>query len=61
MEIDARSLEEPDLEAQIAAYAAQQLQVKGGILIGIRDEQELAANTAFWQPIVKATGYKITN
>jgi tripartite-type tricarboxylate transporter receptor subunit TctC len=23
--------------------------------------EELAANTAFWQPIVKATGYKITN
>ena len=23
--------------------------------------QELAANTAFWQPIVNATGYKITN
>jgi tripartite-type tricarboxylate transporter receptor subunit TctC len=23
--------------------------------------QELAANTAFWQPIVKAAGYKITN
>jgi tripartite-type tricarboxylate transporter receptor subunit TctC len=23
--------------------------------------QELAANAAFWQPIVKATGYKITN
>ena len=23
--------------------------------------QELAVNTAFWQPIVKATGYKITN
>jgi tripartite-type tricarboxylate transporter receptor subunit TctC len=23
--------------------------------------RELAANTAFWQPIVKATGYKITN
>jgi tripartite-type tricarboxylate transporter receptor subunit TctC len=23
--------------------------------------QRLAANTAFWQPIVKATGYKITN
>jgi len=43
MEIDARSLEEPDLEAQIAAYAAQQLQVKGGILIGIWDEAELAA------------------
>jgi tripartite-type tricarboxylate transporter receptor subunit TctC len=24
-------------------------------------EKELAANTAFWQPIVAATGYKITN
>jgi tripartite-type tricarboxylate transporter receptor subunit TctC len=24
-------------------------------------EKELAANTAFWQPIVTATGYKITN
>jgi tripartite-type tricarboxylate transporter receptor subunit TctC len=23
--------------------------------------QELAANTAFWQPIVKATGYRISN
>jgi tripartite-type tricarboxylate transporter receptor subunit TctC len=23
--------------------------------------EELSANTAFWQPIVKATGYKITN
>jgi len=23
--------------------------------------QELAANTAFWQPVVKATGYKIGN
>jgi tripartite-type tricarboxylate transporter receptor subunit TctC len=23
--------------------------------------QELAANTAFWEPIVKATGYKVTN
>ena len=23
--------------------------------------QRLAADTAFWQPIVKATGYKITN
>jgi hypothetical protein len=23
--------------------------------------KELAANTAFWQPIVKATGYKIEN
>jgi tripartite-type tricarboxylate transporter receptor subunit TctC len=24
-------------------------------------EKEIAANTAFWQPIVTATGYKITN
>jgi tripartite-type tricarboxylate transporter receptor subunit TctC len=23
--------------------------------------QELAANTAFWQPVVKATGYRIGN
>ena len=23
--------------------------------------KELAANTAFWQPVVKETGYKITN
>ena len=23
--------------------------------------EELSANTAFWQPIVQATGYKITN
>ena len=29
--------------AKIAAYASQQLQVKGGILIGIWDEAELAA------------------
>ena len=29
--------------AKIAAYADNQLQVKGGILIGIWDEQELAA------------------
>jgi hypothetical protein len=28
---------------KIAAYADNQLQVKGGILIGIWDEQELAA------------------
>jgi len=29
--------------AKIAAYAAQQLQVKNGVLIGIWDETELAA------------------
>jgi hypothetical protein len=36
-------LDEPDLEGQIASHAAQQLHVKGGILIWIWDEQELAA------------------
>ena len=29
--------------------------------VNSRGYQELAANTAFWQPIVKATGYRITN
>lgn len=29
-------------------------------LIG-QETRELAANTAFWQPVVKATGYKIEN
>jgi hypothetical protein len=32
--------------AKIASYADNQLQVKGGILIGIWDEQELAATRA---------------
>lgn len=29
-------------------------------LIG-QETRELAANTAFWQPVVRATGYKIEN
>jgi tripartite-type tricarboxylate transporter receptor subunit TctC len=39
---------------------------KNVTLIPVGSSQEdltkaLAADTAFWQPIVKATGYKITN
>jgi tripartite-type tricarboxylate transporter receptor subunit TctC len=42
----------------------QKLLAIGLIPVGSTPEgltQELAANTAFWQPIVKATGYKIEN
>ena len=58
-------------EAQRAAAAAlakpevkEKLLAIGLIPVGSTPEgltKELAANTAFWQPIVKATGYKITN
>jgi tripartite-type tricarboxylate transporter receptor subunit TctC len=44
--------------------AREKLLAIGLIPVGSTQEglsQELAANTAFWQPIVKATGYKITN
>jgi tripartite-type tricarboxylate transporter receptor subunit TctC len=44
--------------------AREKLLAIGLIPVGSTPEgltQELAANTAFWQPIVKATGYKITN
>jgi tripartite-type tricarboxylate transporter receptor subunit TctC len=44
--------------------AREKLPAIGLIPVGSTPEgltQELAANTAFWQPIVKATGYKITN
>jgi tripartite-type tricarboxylate transporter receptor subunit TctC len=51
-----------------AALAKPELREKllaiGLIPVGSTPEgltAELAANTAFWQPIVKATGYKITN
>jgi tripartite-type tricarboxylate transporter receptor subunit TctC len=54
--------------AVAAALAKQEVREKlltiGLIPVGSNPEelsQELAANTAFWQPIVKATGYKITN
>ena len=44
--------------------AREKLLAIGLIPVGSTPEgltRELAANTAFWQPIVKATGYKITN
>jgi len=51
----AASLARPDLREKLLAI--------GLIPVGTTPDgltQELAANTAFWQPIVKATGYKIT-
>lgn len=44
--------------------AREKLLAIGLIPVGSTPEgltRELAANTAFWQPIVKATGYRITN
>lgn len=49
-------LAKPDVREKLLAI--------GLIPVGTTPEeltQELAAGTAFWQPIVKATGYKITN
>jgi tripartite-type tricarboxylate transporter receptor subunit TctC len=63
----------PALAKQLSAAAAaalarsearEKLLAIGLIPVGSTPEgltQELAANTAFWAPIVKATGYKITN
>jgi tripartite-type tricarboxylate transporter receptor subunit TctC len=63
----------PDLASRFSAAASKALsepEVKDRLLaiglipVGTTPQgltQELAANTAFWQPIVKATGYKITN
>jgi tripartite-type tricarboxylate transporter receptor subunit TctC len=55
-EAAAATLAKPDAKEKLMAI--------GLIPVGSTPEgltQELAANTAFWQPIVKATGYKITN
>jgi len=52
----AAALAKPDVRDRLLAI--------GLIPVGTTPEgltQELAANTAFWQPIVHATGYKITN
>jgi tripartite-type tricarboxylate transporter receptor subunit TctC len=57
------------LSAAVSAALAksevkEKLLTMGLIPVGTTSEgltQELVANTAFWQPIVKATGYKITN
>jgi len=49
-------LAKPDVKDKLLAI--------GLVPVGSTPEElahELAANTAFWQPIVKATGYKITN
>jgi tripartite-type tricarboxylate transporter receptor subunit TctC len=63
----------PEFAKQLSAAVAsalarpevrEKLQAIGFIPVGSTQEelaQEIAANTAFWQPIVKATGYKITN
>jgi tripartite-type tricarboxylate transporter receptor subunit TctC len=54
--------------AVVAALAKPEVKEKllaiGLIPVGTTPEglaQELAANTAFWKPIVEATGYRITN
>jgi len=57
------------LSAAVATVLAksdvrEKLLAVGLIPVGTTPEgltQELAANTAFWQPIVKATGYRITD
>ena len=63
----------PDLAAKLSAAAVatlakpevkEKLTAIGLIPVGSTPEglsNELAANIAFWQPIVKATGYKIEN
>jgi tripartite-type tricarboxylate transporter receptor subunit TctC len=55
-EAAAATLAKPDAKEKLLAI--------GLIPVGSTPDgltQELAANTAFWAPIVKATGYKITN
>ena len=52
------------LPSSISAIRAGQVRAIGLIPVGSTPdalEKELAANTAFWQPIVKATGYKVEN
>jgi tripartite-type tricarboxylate transporter receptor subunit TctC len=60
----AKQLSEAVATALAKPEAREKLLAIGLIPVGSTPEgltQELAANTAFWQPIVKATGYKITN
>jgi tripartite-type tricarboxylate transporter receptor subunit TctC len=60
----AKKLSEAAAAALAKPEVKEKLQAIGLIPVGSTPEgltQELAANTAFWQPIVKATGYKITN
>jgi tripartite-type tricarboxylate transporter receptor subunit TctC len=60
----AKQLSEAVAAALAKAEAKEKFLSIGLTPVGTTPEgltQELAANTAFWQPIVKATGYKITN
>lgn len=60
----AKQLSEAAATALAKPEAKEKLLAIGLIPVGSTPEgltQELAANTAFWAPIVKATGYKITN
>jgi tripartite-type tricarboxylate transporter receptor subunit TctC len=60
----AKQLSEAAAAALARPEAREKLLAIGLIPVGSTPEgltRELAANTAFWAPIVKATGYKITN
>jgi tripartite-type tricarboxylate transporter receptor subunit TctC len=60
----AKQLSTATSAALAKAEVREKLQAIGMVPVGSTPEalaDELAANTAFWQPIVKATGYKITN
>ena len=60
----ARKLSEAAATALARPEVKEKLAAIGLIPVGSTPEgltKELAGNTAFWQPIVKATGYKITN
>ena len=60
----AKQLSEAAATALAKPEAREKLLAIGLIPVGSTPEglnREMAANTAFWAPIVKATGYKITN
>ncbi len=60
----AKKLSEAVAAALGKAEVKEKLSAIGLIPVGSTPEgltRQLAADTAFWQPIVKATGYKITN
>ena len=51
------ALAKPEVREKLLAIGL----IPVGIDAGRLRPRSLSANTAFWQPIVKATGYKITN
>ena len=60
----AKQVSDAAATALAKSEAREKLLAIGLIPVGSTPEgltKELAANTEFWQPIVKATGYKITN